>query len=175
MLTIRSAQPWDYGVIANIYNEAIATGGITMDTEPQSPADVAGWIEKFCDRERLFVGEVAGLVVGWGVIKRYSDRPGYRVCCETSVYLTSTATGCGYGSRLQQHLLAEVESLEYRHIVVKVVTANQGSVRFHQRFGFEIVGVQKNIGFIDGVWYDVVILQYLLPKRDSQSGKNFAR
>ncbi|NEP56552.1 MAG: N-acetyltransferase [Symploca sp. SIO2G7] len=161
-LTIRPAEPKDYGAIASIYNEAIAYGGITMDSQPFTAENIQAIIHKMHSREALFVAEIAQRVIGWGIIKRYSDRIGYQVCCETSIYLTFSETGKGYGNILQKMLMDKVADYGYHHIVAKILGANQGSIRFHQKFGFEIVGIQKEIGLVNGTWHDVVIMQCLL-------------
>jgi len=163
-LTIRLAEPKDYGAIASIYNEAIAYGGITMDGQPYTADDIQAIVKKMNRREALFVAETPEKEIGWGIIKRYSDRLGYQVCCETSIYLTFSETGKGYGKALQKVLMKKVADYGYHHIVAKILAINEGSIRFHQQFGFEIVGIQKEIGFINGTWHDVVIMQCLLQK-----------
>ncbi len=162
VLSIRPAQPEDYGEIASIYNEAITHGGITMDGNVYGAQDIEAIVQKMNHREALLVADLATKVIGWGVIKRYSDRIGYQLCCETSTYLTFSETGKGYGNVLQEALMAEVKAYGYHHIVAKILAANQGSIRFHQRFGFEIVGIQKEIGFMNNTWHDVVIMQCIL-------------
>jgi len=166
-IAIRPAHPNDYAAIASIYNEAIACGGITMDGQPYTAEEIRAIADKMHDREILLVAETAEKTIGWGVVKRYSDRLGYQVCCETSVYLSFSETGKGYGNALQKALMEKATHYGYHHIVAKIVAANQGSIRFHQRFGFEIVGIQKEIGLMNGVWYDIVIMQYLLPQTAS--------
>lgn len=162
-LQIRPAIDADYGAIASIYNEAIAHGGITMDGQPKTADNIQATVQKMTDRERILVGEADGRVMGWGIVKRYSDRLGYRVCCETSIYLTVSAQGKGYGKQLQAAVMEQARQFNYHHIVAKILAANPGSVRFHEKFGFETVGVQKEVGFINGIWHDVVIMQCILP------------
>ena len=163
-MLIRRYTPKDFQAIAEIYNEAITQGVITMDCAPQSAEDVKSLAEKFHDRETILIAERDNRAIGWGVIKRYSDRPGYDLCCETSTYLTFEETRKGYGSRLQKALLKQVVEFGYHHVVAKILAANPGSIAFHQHFGFEIVGIQKEIGFLQGEWRDVVILQLILPE-----------
>ena len=162
-LIIRPANTNDYSAIACIYNEAITHGGITMDGHFYTEENFQTIVQKMGDREIILVAEIASKVIGWGIIKRYSDRLGYRFCCETSIYLTYSEIGKGYGKALQKVLMAKVAEYGYQYIVAKILAANQDSIHFHQRFGFEIVGIQKRIGFINGVWHDVVIMQYLFP------------
>lgn len=166
-LTLRLAQPEDYGAIARIYNEAIAHGGLTMDGVFYTAATIAAIAEKMTDRECFLIAATATQVVGWGVIKRYSDRLGYQACCETSIYLSFSETGNGYGTALQKALMAKAIAYNYHHIIVKIVAGNQSSIRFHERFGFELVGIQKEIGYMNGTWYDIAIMQCLLPQKDS--------
>ncbi|MEL6816583.1 MAG: N-acetyltransferase family protein [Cyanobacteria bacterium J06598_3] len=161
-LKVRPASERDYGAIAAIYNEAIAQGSITMDTQPYTAQSVQAIANNMTAKETLLVGELAGHVIGWGNVKRYSDRPGYRFCCETSVYLSFALAGRGYGALLLSALIARAQVAGYRHIVAKILAVNQRSIRFHQRFGFEIVGTQKAIGFINQTWHDVVIMQRLI-------------
>ena len=152
----------DFQAIANIYNEAIADGGSTMDMFAYSGEDIRAIVAKFGDRETILIAEENHRVLGYGMIKRYSDRPGYRVCCETSTYFSLSETGKGYGRILQAELLKQVAELGYHHVVAKICASNQGSIAFHQRFGFEVVGIQKEIGFQNGHWHDVMIMQLIL-------------
>lgn len=161
-LCIRPAGAEDYAAIASIYNEAIAVGGITMDGQFKTAEDIRAIAEKMGESEIYLVGETAQGIAGWGIVKAYSERLGYKVACETSIYLTHSEVGKGYGTLLQTALMKQVKAYKYHHIVAKILGGNTSSIRFHQRFGFEVVGVQKEIGFINGDWHDVVILQCIL-------------
>jgi phosphinothricin acetyltransferase len=103
-----------------------------------------------------------GEVLGWAELKTYSPRAGYSRCAETSVYVHPCAQGQGVGAQLLQQLIAKAQDLGYVHLVAKVVAGNDHSIRFHQRFGYECVGIQRRIGYLRGRWYDVTILQRLL-------------
>jgi len=159
---VRPATLADAGAIAEIYNESIRAGDATMDDVCKTAADIGSYIDGFGDREAYLVLEEDETIVGWGVIKRYSDRLGYRFACETSVYLRRHRTGNGYGTRLQQALLAQCRAFGYHHVVVKIFASNAGSINFHRRLGFEMVGIQREIGFKAGRWQDVAIMQCVL-------------
>ena len=161
-IKIREYVPQDAQAIADIYNEAVFKGGITMDCEPYSPGKIQSIVDRFNHRETILVGEIESHTVGWGIVKRYSDRIGYRPCCETSIYLRFSETQKGYGQTLQSALLKQVKAFDYHHVVAKILAANQGSIKFHEKFGFAMVGIQKEIGFYQGQWHDVAIMQLLL-------------
>ena len=48
--------------------------------------------------------------------------------------------------------------------MAKILTSNQESIEFHKMFGFSLVGIQKEIGFYRGQWFDVAIMQLILPE-----------
>lgn len=166
-LRIRDAAPGDAAVIAEIYNEAIDRGIATMDSERKSAAVVRGWIEGFGPRETILLleridAEGRAEIVGWGIIKKYSDRHGYRTTCETSVYLRHREAGRGYGTRVKLALIERCRSYGYHHLVAKIFAVNEGSIRYNLKLGYEMVGIQKEVGYRDGRWLDVAILQLVL-------------
>ena len=152
----------DSARIAEIYNQSIAARDSTMDTDPLGPSDVAMWLEKQEECEHLCVAQVDSEVLGWGILKRYHSRPGYARAAETSIYVDRSHTGQGHGSALQQYLIQISRENGYHHLVAKIWADNAGSIRIHERFGYEVVGVQREIGYVDGAWQDVAILQLIL-------------
>lgn len=150
-------------MIAEIYNESIRARDATMQMTDKTEADIEAMIEGLTERERLLVIESGDSVQGWGILKRYSDREGYRFACETSVYMRRAIAGkrTGMGTALQSALMNLARELGYHHIVVKIWATNQISIRMHEKFGFEMVGIQREIGFSDGRWQDVAIMQYV--------------
>lgn len=159
---IRAAGPDDFAAVASIYNEAVERGDATLDQVRKTSDDIAGWVAGFHDRERLLVLEDAGRVVGWGIIKRYSDREGYRFCCETAVYVTRGALRRGLGTRMKVEIIRICRELRYHHLVAKIFANNAASIAYNRRLGYEVVGTQREIGWTGGRWIDVVIMQLVL-------------
>ena len=161
-IIVRRAEQRDCARLSQIYNDAIRSGVSTMDTELVDSRYFIAQLSTFTDREVLLVGESKVGVVGWSVAKRYSDRPGYLHTCETSVYVSAEQQGKGYGSVLQQAVVERADAFGYRHLVAKILAVNEWSIEFHKRFHYEIVGTQRKIGFLNGQWHDVVIMQRIL-------------
>ncbi len=104
-------------------------------------------------------------VVGWGQLKPYSDRPGYRFAAEVSIFLRRDQRGRGHGRRLLEALLERADAGGLHHLVAKIQHHNRGSLALFERAGFEVVGVQREIGLQGGRWIDVAILQRIAPAR----------
>lgn len=167
MAHVRAFAAADADAVAAIMNESIDARDSTMRTEPLSGEAVLAAEEARTDREALLVLEEDHGVVGWGRLRRYSDRDGYRFTGETSVFLKRSALGRGLGTQLQQALLRHARALGYHHLVAKIFADNERSIRMHRRLGYELVGVQREIGHVNGVWQDVAILQYVFQTEDT--------
>ena len=161
-IVVRRAEQRDSARLAQVYNDAIRSGVSTMDTELVDSRYFIRQLGTLTDREVLLVGEAKAGIVGWSVAKCYSDRPGYLHACETSVYVGANQQGKGYGSVLQRAVVERADAFGYRHLVAKILAVNEWSIEFHKRFQYEIVGTQRKIGFLNGQWHDVVIMQRIL-------------
>ena len=161
-MNIRKASLKDCPKIAAIYNMYL--GKATLDIEKKPAEYFMDFISNSTDREAIFVSEVFGEVKAWGIIKRYSDRGGYRYACETSVYVNEFDRGRGYGKQLKMHIMSECKRLQYNHLVAKIFSTNKHSINYNLKLGYTIVGIQQNIGRVNGEWVDIVIMQYLVPQ-----------
>ncbi len=160
--TIRKATSNDCQVIASINNEHILAGGSSMVTSTRSAAYFEAMMRNFSDRELIECLELDGEVVGFGLIKRYSDREGYQTSCETAIYLRSHKVRMGLGTKIKLSLIERCKEFGYHHLVAKIVASNKASIAYNLKLGYEVVGVQKEIGNIDGKWLDVTIMQLIL-------------
>ena len=163
-LSVREAQVNDLAAVAEIYNTFICAGNATMDTEIKTAEYYQQWQEQASDREVLWVLEEASQIVGWAIIKAYSDRIGYAVACETAVYLQPICTGKGYGSYIKKKLMKQCQDFGYHHLVAKIFADNAASIEYNKRLGYDVVGTQREIGLINGERKDITILQYIFDK-----------
>ena len=161
-LTLRDATPADAAAIAEIYNQSIAAGDATLAEDPWSAASVRRKLAGFSGRETILVLEDAESISGWGIIKRYSDSHGYRFSCETAVYLRRELVGRGFGTRIKRAVIDRCRDYGYHHLVAKILADNRASIEYNSKLGYEVVGTQRQIGYRDGRWHDVVILQLVL-------------
>jgi len=159
---IRDCRPDDFAVVADIYNTFVVTGGVTMDTVLKSAEDVAAQVAGFNAREALIILEDEGLVRGWGIIKRYSERLGYRASCETSVYLRPEDVRRGYGSRIKRAVIDRCRTLGYHCLVARVMADNAACIAYNCKLGYRVVGTFRELGYRHGRWVDVVLMQLLL-------------
>jgi phosphinothricin acetyltransferase len=157
-LRVRVALGGDAFDIARIYNHYVDVGGATFDATPWTLEFAKGLLAA-AKPEAWFVADEKGDVIGWASVRRYSLRHGYRFTCETAIYLDPVAVGRGVGDALQIRLEEHCRKSGVHHAVAKVIADNERSMAFHHRYGYELVGIQKEIGHMNGQWTDVAILQ----------------
>lgn len=159
-MAIRKAQPPDAESIASIYNEYVDRGGATFDAVHWSQEQVIKQLENPPpDAWFVAVHEETGFVHGWASVHRFSLRHGYRFSLETAIYLRPDSHGAGIADRLQQRLDEQCLESGIHHLMAKIVADNERSLAFHRRHGFEMVGVQREVGNMVGHWIDVAIMQ----------------
>ncbi len=157
-LDVRAACHADAFDIARIYNQHVDAGGTTFDTVHWTTEQMHQLLEAE-KPEGWYVVLEDDAVIGWANVRRYSLRYGYRFSYETGIYLDRSAIGRGVGDVLQSRIEEHCRECGIHHAVAKIVADNQRSMAFHYRRGYELVGIQKEIGHMDGKWVDVAILQ----------------
>ena len=149
----------DCDQIAEIYNSYL--GVSTMDLEHKGGVYYEDFLNNKDAREELWVTRDNNKTIVWGIIKRYSDREGYRTTVETSVYCHKNYLRKGLGTQMKKHLMKRCEALGYHHLIAKIQSDNKVSIHYNLRLGYTIVGEQKEVGMVNGKWKDVTIMQYL--------------
>lgn len=161
MVSIRKARLEDVPAIREIYNEAIANGTATFDTELKSLEDRQAWFTNRSPRYEVLVAELAGEVIGWGSLNAYSDRLAYAATVENSIYVHPSHHGKGAGKMLLEGLLESAKRNEIHCILSRITEGNDLSIKLHERYGFKLVGVMKEVGVKFGKLLDVSLLQWL--------------
>jgi L-amino acid N-acyltransferase YncA len=158
-LLVRAAAPSDAAAVAAIYNEGIADRVATFETRERDAAEVAAWLG---DGLPFLVATLDGEVAGWARVAPYSDRCVYSGVGEHGVYVARAARGRGVGRALLSDLSAAAEAAGLYKLTSRVFADNAASVAAHVAAGFEIVGVQRCHGRLDGEWKDCVLVERLL-------------
>lgn len=154
-ITIADLLPEHWPRVAEIYGEGIKSGNATFETEVPT---WERWNAAHLDAHR-FVALRDGEVVGWAAVSPVSDRCVYGGVVENSVYVAGSARGQGVGLALLEALVTSTEGGGIWTIQTGIFPENEGSVRLHQRVGFEVVGRRKRLGELHGVWRDVLLLE----------------
>jgi L-amino acid N-acyltransferase len=160
----RPATVDDAEAIRAIYNVEVETSTVTFDIVPRTLAEQRRWIE---DRSGAHAAVVAvdddGEIVGFASLSPYKDRAAYATSVEDSVYVHRDHQGVGVGRRLLTELVSRSRAHGFHALFARIVSDHEASIGLHAALGFELVGVEREVGRKFGRWLDVTVMELVLP------------
>jgi L-amino acid N-acyltransferase len=161
--TIRLAELRDAEAIRDIYNAEVQESTVTFDLVPRTLEEQLAWLaEHSGGRPAVVAVDDGGRVVGFGSLTPYKERPAYAPTVEDSVYVHRERRGGGVGRALLAELVRLAEQYGYHSVVARIVGGHDASIGLHAAHGFELVGVEREVGRKLGRWLDVVVMQRML-------------
>jgi phosphinothricin acetyltransferase len=165
-ITIRNAVVSDAEAICAIYNWEVEHETSTFDIVPRSLESQRSWIAA---RSGAFAAIVAvdenDQVVGFGALSEYRDRAAYSTSVENSVYVRRDFGRRGIGKLLLNSLLDHATAAGFHVVMARIEASGLASRELHAACGFQLVGIEREIGRKFGKWLDVAIMQCVLHER----------
>jgi L-amino acid N-acyltransferase YncA len=160
---VRLARLDDGEAIRSIYNLEVTESTITFDLVPRSAADQRRWIDQHSGAHPAVVAvDDDGSICGFGSLGPYRSRPAYSTTVEDSVYVRRDRHRQGIGRALLDELLRLATIHGFHAVIGRIVDGHEASIALHRACGFQLVGVEKEVGRKFGRWLDVVVMQRLL-------------
>ena len=165
----------DAEAIRTIYNVEVLESTNTFDMVPRTRAEQEAWILEHSGVHPAVVaiespdagtggrssanGEI---VLGFGSLSPFRERSGYSGTAENSVYVDRAQRGRGVGRALLAELIELASAHGFHSLIARIAGHNETSIGLHTAAGFELVGVEREVGRKHRQWLDVVELQRLL-------------
>ena len=162
-IQIRPYQTEDTQAILDLINHQILHSTALYDYNIRTFEQQQNILEEKINKNfPVIVAELDGQVAGFGMYSEFRFREAYKFTVEHSVYVNEGFHGKGIGKLLLQELITLARK-QKRHTMIAVIDAeNQGSVAFHEKFGFKTVGIIKESGYKFDRWLDSVFMQLIL-------------
>jgi L-amino acid N-acyltransferase len=168
-MQIRPATSGDAEAIRAIYNVEVLDSTNTFDMVPRTSDQQQAWLDEHRGVHPAVVAVEAvpgfqgdEVVLGFGSLSSFRERSGYAATAENSVYVDRAHRGKGVGRALLAELLTLAAAHGFHSVIARIAGHNEASIRLHQAAGFELVGVEREVGRKHRQWIDVVELQRLL-------------
>jgi phosphinothricin acetyltransferase len=161
---VRDAGEADMVAVRGIYAHYVLNSLVTFEEAPPALEEmVARRLKSVGIGMPYLVAEADGQIFGFAYAAPYHTRPAYRFTVEDSVYVADGMSGRGIGSALLGEVISRCERGPWRQMLAIVGdSANAASIALHRRFGFELVGTLRAVGFKFGRWVDTPLLQRAL-------------
>jgi phosphinothricin acetyltransferase len=172
-MRIREAESRDIGGILEIYNDAVLNTTAIWNDVIVDAANRAEWL---ADRKRLGYPVVvavddADAIIGYASFGDWRAWDGYRHTVEHSIYVHRERRGIGIGAALMTALIDRAKTIGKHVMVAGIEANNMGSIRLHEKVGFERTGHLKEVGAKFGKWLDLVFMQMKLDSAAKPDGR----
>ena len=161
-VAVRLARTTDAEAIRSIYNLEVTESMVTFDLVPRTLADQEAWLVEHEGVHPAVVAEADGEVVAFGSLGPYRSRPAYATTVEDSVYVRRDRRGTGCGGAVLGELVRLGTDHGFHAVMARIVGGHEASIGLHTGCGFELVGIEREVGRKFGRWLDVVLMQRLL-------------
>jgi len=145
-----------YEALKEIYEQGIATGNATFQTEAPHWDE---WDKSHMTYCRLVALDEKERVMGWAALTPVSGRCVYAGVAEVSVYVRQKDQGKGVGKKLMEELIRQSEENNLWTLQAGIFPENKASLRLHEQLGFRKIGYREKIGKMKNVWRDTVLLE----------------
>jgi phosphinothricin acetyltransferase len=154
---IRPLEEGDLPALTDVYNHYVRETPITFDIEPRSLDQRRQWAAGFAStgRYQCFVAVKDGAPLGWASSHRYNERAAYDPTVASGIYLAPVARGQGLGRKLYAALFEALAREDVHRVFAGITLPNEASVGLHLGFGFERVGIYREVGRKFGRFWDV--------------------
>ncbi|MDA8287693.1 MAG: GNAT family N-acetyltransferase [Actinomycetota bacterium] len=159
---LRLGEPDDAEALRHIYNLEVVSSLVTFDLVPRSPEDQQAWMAAHGGAYPVVVGEAQGRVLGFASLSPYRPRPAYATTVEDSVYVAADARGQGVGKALLSEVVRLAGAHGFHSVIGRIVGDHTASIALHRTCGFELVGIEREVGRKFGRWLDVAVMQLLV-------------
>ena len=159
---VRDARTNDAATLLRIYNREVLETTATLDAEPRTLEEQTRWLAERSGGHVVIVVELDDSVVGFASLSPFKDRAAYRPTVENSVYVDPDFQGRGLGRMLMTELVERARMFGFHSVIARIAEGNPASIALHQAFGYEVVGVEREVGRKFGRWLDVTEMQLML-------------
>lgn len=164
----------DADAIRAIYNHEVEHTTATFDLVPRSRQDQRAWLAARSGAFSAIAAVAAddpehpgpGEVIGFAALSPYKERAAYRTSVEDSIYIRRDLHGRGVGRFLLNHLLDIALDSGFHAVFARIEAGGTASRRLHERCGFQLVGVERQVGRKFGKWLDVALMECVLHERE---------
>lgn len=178
-MRIENVTEKDAAEILEIYGPYITGTAISFEY-------VIPTLEEFTERVRdiaskypyLKAVDDSGRILGYAYANSFKTRAAYDWSVETTIYLRPEVKRGGIGKALYNQLEKELREMGILNMNACIAVPKEndpyltdGSIRFHEKMGFSLIGTFHDSGYKLGRWYDMIWMEKMLGEHKQDQEK----
>lgn len=164
---IRLAREEDIQAILDIYAPHIIDSHHSFEIEVPKLVDFRERVFSTLETHPWLVYIWEEQVAGYAYAGPHRSRSSYQWTTESSVYVHPAYHRKGIAKALYEALIELLELQGFVNMYAIIALPNEASIRFHERMGFQPIGICQQVGFKRGQWIDTSWWQYVIHQRPS--------
>jgi L-amino acid N-acyltransferase YncA len=168
-LLVRAAEERDTQDIARIYAQATQDDLATFEHFLVTPEERKLWVTEHSGKFPLLVAELNGRVLGWASLSPYQVRPRIDGIAELLIYIDRDYRRHGVGRELMRAIQSAGRTAGHHKLIGRFVAHNDAGRTLCRLNGWREVGIHEKHTQLEGRWYDVVLVEYLIPENLPQA------
>ena len=162
-MEIRLANSSDVQAIRAIYNHSIEHTTSVYSYEGFSEERMERWyLDKLELDLPVLVACEDGVITGYATYGPFRNWPAYKFTVEHSIHIHIDHRRKGLARKLLMELITVARENGMHALIGGIDADNDGSIKLHEAFGFEVVGHLPQVGFKFDRWLDLKFLQIIL-------------
>jgi phosphinothricin acetyltransferase len=159
ILKVRLVKSKDYKAVLDIYKPFVNATSITPEFNAPSLLDFSNRLKNITAQYPFLVCEMNQIIIGYAYATKFRQTDGHQWSVELTIYLSPDYHHKGVASALYTTLFSILKFQNYINAFAVIILPNKKSEAFHQRLGFQEVGIFKNGIYKSGLWHDAKWLQ----------------
>jgi L-amino acid N-acyltransferase YncA len=161
-MIIRAATLADVSAITAIYWQAVMDDTATFEIDPPDEAEIARRLVAIQSLGHpYYVAEIDGVIRGFAYASTFRARQAFAQTVEDSVYVDVLKRGRGVGRTLLKAVTEAAARSGHTQMVAVIgdSRSREGSIAMHTACGFMQAGRLRHVGYKNGQWLDVTLMQ----------------
>jgi len=163
-LQVRPAEVRDAAEVARIYLQATQDNLATFENFLATPQERERWVREHSEQYPLLVAELSNRILGWASLSPYHVRPRIDGIAELLIYIDRDYRRHGVGRELMRAIQSLARARGHFKLIGRFLAHNDAGRTLCRMTGWREVGVHQKHTPLEGRWYDVVLVEYLIPQ-----------
>ncbi len=163
-LQVRAATTRDAAEIARIYLQATQDNLATFENFLVTSEQQSRWVNEHTGKYPLLVAELGGRILGWAALSPYHVRPHTEGIAELLIYIDRDYRRHGVGRELMRAVQTKARDCGHFKLIGRFLAHNDAGRTLCRMTGWREVGVHQRHTRLEGRWYDLVVVEFLIPE-----------